>query len=397
MEEIPKVILMVELSREHGRALLRGIVRYARTYGPWRFYIETPPRFYIGHPVNLYVDEPYVKRLSRAALKNWSPDGIITRDTTESKSFTANGIPTVVAIDFPKTDLPCLVLNHRAIGTMAAEYFLDRGFQHFAYCGYNETWSIKRGLAFAERVSKAGYNTSFFQDPMSSYKKRTWVSEQVSIVSWLKSLVTPVALMACNDDRARDVVEACLAAQLNIPEEIAIIGVDNDRLLCDLTNPPLSSIALDAEGGGYKAAKMLHKMMKGEHLETKKVTVDPKYVRTRQSTDILAINDPDVATAVRFISSNSKRPIQVSDVVDATCLSRRALQKRFKKILRKSIRDEIKRTRIKEIENILLDTDMNISMIACLLGFSGPSALTRFFQSATNISPLDYRKRFEQR
>jgi LacI family transcriptional regulator len=198
--------------------------------------------------------------------------------------------------------------------------------------------------------------------------------------------------MACNDDRARQVMEACKIAGLHVPEEVAIIGVDNDDLVCNLSHPPLSSIALNFERSGYEAAELLDKLMTGEKMADQRIVVRPTHIVTRQSTDILAIEDREVAKAVRFIRQHSKEPIQVSDVVDAVLVSRRSLYHQFRRVLGRSPNEEIRRTRVEQIVRMLVETNLPVSKIAFALGYSSVAHIARYFRQEKGMNLQSYRK-----
>ena len=283
--------------------------------------------------------------------------------------------------------------DHVGIGKAGAEHLLERGFQQFAYCGFDDWWwSRKRGEAFGKAAAEGGYPTYFYPQPRAK-AKRTWDKELPIIADWLLTLPKPIGLMACNDDRAEWVIEACKIAGLNVPDEVAIVGVDNDPLICDLCNPPLSSIVLNVEKAGYEAALQLDNMMGGKEVINFEIPVQPTHVTVRQSTDVLAVDDVSVAAAIRFIRQRSKTVFQVSDVADAAALSRRVLEKRFRTILGHSIHDEIRQARVEQIVKMLAETTMSISDIAHALGFSDVAHISRYFRREKGMSPLAYRKR----
>ena len=220
---------------------------------------------------------------------------------------------------------------------MAADYLLGKGFRNFAYCGYDQIWwSRQRCMSFFARTRQNNCSTAVYQCPYSR-EQMSWQAEQRYLTPWLKSLEKPVGLMACNDDRGQQVLEACKLAEVNVPDEVAVLGVDNDWLVCELSDPPLSSIVLNAEATGYQAAKILDKLMKGLTVENPNIIVEPTHVITRQSTDILAIKDRDVATAVRYIQENCHRIIQVDEVVDAAGIARSRLYQKFQETLGYSV------------------------------------------------------------
>ena len=379
MVKVPRVILLIETSRAYGRALLRGITKYSRLHGPWVFYSE---------PGGLEKALPY--------LKHWAPDGIIMRDSGKGYAVIKMKVPVIVSVHLKEHTLgtPYIDTNGVEIGRMAAEHLLNHGFTHFAFCGFDELhWSRERGENFSKRIRKAGHKTYFYKRPRTK-KQRIWENEQAIMVDWLKSLPKPLGLMACNDDRGRQLTEACKIAELHVPEEVAIVGVDNDELVCELSDPPLSSVALNVERGGYEAAELLYKLMQGKKVKNQDVIIEPTHVATRQSTDILAMEDLDVARAIRFVRLNSKNPIQVNQVVDAASLSRRSLELRFRKALNRSVHDEIRRVRIEQVIRMLLETNMSVSQIAHSLGYPGVNNLARYFQREKGMSPLTYRKKY---
>jgi LacI family transcriptional regulator len=390
VQEKRKVLLMMETSRKYGRSILCGIAKYSRAHGPWIFYRQAP--FYWGSSN---------KKARLKQLLKLDIDGIILREQREQEvtdSLLALGLPVVVSPYRERFDgLHNIVSDDAAIGTMAAEYLLRRGFKQFAYCGFGDMyyWSRERGKSFGQRVTQAGFKVHHYEyeQPKSRYP-HSWEKEQVILVDWLKRLPKPVAMMACNDDRSQHVLEACKIAGLNVPEQVAIIGLGNDDLVCDLAFPPLSSIALGAEKGGYEAAATLDKLMRGKQVPNRNIIVPVLYVVTRQSTDILKIDDPYVAQALRFIHRRAKREaIQVADVLRVVPLSRRSLYERFTRVLGRSIHEEIKHVRVEQLARMLVSTSLSISQIASALGCSDMKNLARYFKQAKGISPLQYRKR----
>ena len=382
--KVRKVVLLITPSREYTRGLLRGIARYTRTQGLWAFY----------RPIDYR--EPKGKERLLPLLKSWEPDGILMREPHKIQDIIAMGVPTI-SCPYTREKIPGItniMTDHVSVGKTGAEHLLECGFQRFAYCGFDDWWwSRKRGEAFGKTAAEAGYPTYFYPQPRAK-AKRTWDKELPIIADWLLTLPKPIGLMACNDDRGEWVIEACKIAGLNVPDEVAIVGVDNDQLICDLCAPPLSSIVLNVEKAGYEAAALLDKMMAGERATNCDIHVRPTHVAIRQSTDVLAVDDAGVAAAIRFIRQHSKTVIQVRNVVNAVALSRRVLEKRFRTILGHSIHDEIRRTRVEQIIRMLGETVMSISEIAQALGFSDVAHISRYFRREKGMSPLAYRKRY---
>ena len=385
-DNIPKVMLLIESSREYGRELLRGISRYASLYGPWNFYMDEP--FYYG--------VSGTKKSILHLIEKWGVNGIIMRESAEIKQIAQMGVPAIICT-YTKERIPGFVSlagDCAGAGELAAQHLLGRGLKNFAYCGLeNMYWSDERGASFQKHISEAGFNVQFYKQP-SSKQKRLWESEQEVMIEWLKQLPKPVGLMTCTDDRSQNVVEACKVANIHIPEEIAIVGVDNDEFVCGLSNPPLSSVALNATRAGYEAAEMLHDFMRGKKNTDEIIIAKATHVVARQSTDIFAIDDTEVAAAISFIRQNARRAIQISDVVDVGSLSQRALQQRFKKVLGRTIHDEINRVRIDHICQLLLNTNRSISDIASELDFLSDEHIARYFRKEKGMIPREFRKQF---
>lgn len=200
--------------------------------------------------------------------------------------------------------------------------------------------------------------------------------------------------MACNDDRGRDVIEACKVSRVKVPDEVAVIGVDNDFLLCEFCSPPLSSISLNLEKAGFEAAQLLDDLIKGKKRNPSPIIVEAKAVIPRLSTDVFAVSDKTVLAALNFIYDNCTKPIQVSDVADEVGMNRRSLNRKFKKALKKSVKHEMDQIRIEIISKYLLETDFSISQIGREMGFTGPDHISRFFKNHTEMSCLEYRKRY---
>jgi LacI family transcriptional regulator len=278
---------------------------------------------------------------------------------------------------------------------MAAKHLMERGFASFGFCGLEEMfWSKARCRGFSEEVIKNGFSVSFYEQP-KSLSNLSWDIEQHAITQWLTSLRRPVGIMACNDDRAEHVAEGCKQAGLNVPEDVAIIGVDNDEFVCEFADPPLSSVALNSEKAGFEAAELLDEIMNGQTVAEKTILVKPTHIVVRQSTDILAIADEDVAKALAYIRKNSRNILQVEDIAGQVGISVRILQSRFQAVLGRTIRDELKKVRINEITALLRDTNMTVSQIAYQLGYSSDHNLARFFRAETKMSPVEYRRKFK--
>jgi LacI family transcriptional regulator len=383
MPRIPKVLLLVESSRGSGRSLLRGIANYAHHHGPWSCYWE---------PGGLEKVWPKLKSLNL--------DGIILRDVDKLDEVLALGIPAVV-VGHGRTEVSGLVnvvTDSQVIGHMAAEHLLACGFKHFAYCGIcllqdeDVSWSELRRESFSSRIRQAGFDSCDFPlaKPSASY---SWPRECSAMARWLQSLPKPLGLMACNDDRARQVAEACKEAGVSVPGELGIVGADNDEVVCGLSDPPLSSVAVNFDRAGYEAAGALHCLMSGKGDVPGRIVVRATHVVVRRSTDVIAVEDDSVAKALRFIRANAMGgEINVGEVARSAGVSRRLLEKRFRRELGYSVLNEIRRVRTDKIAQLLVETQMPVCEIADALGFSDIQHFARYFRSAKHVSPLAYRK-----
>lgn len=383
LKKAKSVILLIPSAREFDRGVRRGIFEYAHAHGPWNFYEEAPE---------------YLQRLPPSHrlrhMRNWNADGMIVVQSryAEVKSL---GIPTVVAIGtrtLNKT-FSQMVCADQDIGRAGARILLGLGLRNFAYCGLEGLeFSDNRGLGFKRAIEQAGCTAAVYSSS-TQHLGQSWYIEQKLLARWLLELRKPAGLMACNDDRARIIAETCRMQGIRVPDEVAILGVDNDEQICRSANPPVSSIALATERGGYEAAALLSAQMAGKTPIRRIVTVHPTQEVRRQSTDILAIKDSRMLRALRFIRENSNRNLRVSDVMIAAGLSRRAIQDKFLQELGRTPMEEIHRCRVDRICRLLIDTNMTIREIAVACGFEIDAHVARFFSRRMGITPLAYRNK----
>jgi len=277
---------------------------------------------------------------------------------------------------------------------MGAEHLLKKGFKNFAFCGFDDTiWSKTRGEFFCRKIAERGFETAFYGRPITTlqpYKGK----EQTSLAKWLKKLPLPVGLMAANDHLGLQITKACQNSGLKIPEEVAVLGVSNHRLLCKLGYPPLSSIALSCEKAGYDSAVLMNKLMNGEKMKGQKIIIQPMHVVTRQSSDITVTADKEIQNALNFINQNRGKLILAADVIKSTGLSRRQLERRFKKTVGRSILGEITRVRVEQMAIMLAETHLPVEKIARSLGYNDAAHLARYFRHEKGLSPLAYRKKY---
>lgn len=385
MGSIPHVALLIETSREYARGLLRGVARYHQEYGPWSIFFE---------PHGLRDPPP-------SWLKTWQGDGILVRidDERMANAILDTGIPAVdVRGAFQDLSLPFIGVDNRPVSKLAFQHLLDCGLRHFAFCGTPRKENPnqdRRCDFFVELVEQAGYHCDLFLGESRKGRPLSWDKQQQQIAEWLKNLPKPIGIMTCHDDRGHEVLDACRRSELNVPDEVAVIGVDNDPHLCNLCTPPLTSIDVNPGRIGYEAARVLHEAMNGKSIPTDAVLLGPpRGVAARQSTDMLSVEDEDVASAIRFIREHATDGIQVQEVLKRVDRSPTTLERRIKKILGRTIKAEITRVRLARAKLLLCETELPISKIALRTGFSEPKYFCDVFRKNEQMTASAYRNKF---
>jgi len=367
----PHVALFVESSLEYGRGVLRGIASYLRERGPWSIFLE--------------------QRELGAALpewiRGWDGDGIITR--SDDARIARSGLPTVGLYDRAedRLRLPMILNDNLAVGRMGARHLADRGFRHLAYYGVRrERWSELR-LAGAGEVARA-VKATFAVHASGG----TWESAQERLKRWIASLPRPLGLVAANDLHGLRALDACRRAGLAVPEEVAVVGADDDAEVCELSDPPLSSVTFHPERVGFEAAALLDRMMLGRAAPAEPLLVPPLGVSARQSSDILAIDDAEVARALHYIRRHALEGITVEEVLAEVPLSRRVLEHRFRRRLGRTPKEEIQRLRFEKAKSLLATTDLPLARISERLGFHQPAYLSAAFRREAGVTPSAYRR-----
>lgn len=370
------IAVLIGTSRSYGRQVIRGIGDYARIHGPWLFHLPID-----GEPQGIPPRE------------EWNGDGIIAQPRHHAafvQQLSRCRLPVVTLSGPPGTGgLRSVLADQRAVAEQAINHFRERGFVRFAYCAIasERVWP-PTGDLFRRLAEEKGQPCDVYQP---AYDPQARTLRLAHLGEWLKSLRKPVGLLAGNDLRAREVLDACRLVGLNVPEAIAVLGVNDDELICELANPPLSSVMHNARRIGYEAAALLHRMLKGDK-DVADVLVPPLGVHTRQSTDLLAIEDPEIATAVRFIRENACQGIRVEDVLDQVALSRRSFEMRFRKAIGRPPHEEIRRVQLERVKSLLLQTDYKLEHIAELTGFSTAQYLAGLFRKVMKTTPGTFRR-----
>jgi LacI family transcriptional regulator len=354
-----------------------------------------------GHHYSVFIEENALKDQRLPDLRSWEGDGIIGNfdDPGIARHVTQARLPVVgfgggYGWYVAGSAIPYFYTNNKAIATLTADHLLDRGFKHFAYCGYPKSpingWSQERQDAFERYLRTRATSCAIFDRfPRSNHN---WAMLQRSLGEWLKKLPKPLGVMAANDNRGRQVLEACRAYDIVVPDEVAVVGVDNDQLLCRLSSPPLSSVEQGAKGLGYAAAALLDQMIQGHNSRKRQYVFDPTTVVTRQSTDILAIDDPKVAQAMTFIREHFSDGIKVPQVVSAVAISRSGLETRFASALGYSIHTAIGNTKLERVRGLVSETDLPLKQIAAEAGFKSVQHMTTLFVRAFGQTPGRYRR-----
>ena len=375
-----RIALLLERQLGYCRGVLTGIKRFALRHPDWIF------------------REGLVDARSLPWLREWKPHGIIghvyRRDVYASLSRlkvplilttrTLHGIAT-----------PDVDVDHFAVGRMAAEYFLRKGFRNFGYLGSGQAlFSLERERGFRETLQGHGFVLGVCHMeylPMPSFDLNWWRLDK-AVERWLHKSPRPLALFTANDIPGRLLTEACQRLELSVPDAIAILGVDNDEYECDLSSPPLSSIAIPTEQIGFTAVKMLAQLLQGDPPRNLHPALPPLYVVSRQSTDHFATNDPVVRRALQFIKENVTQPMTVKNLWQHCAVSRRILERRFQSVLQQTPLQAIHRARVELAKPLLKNTRLDMNTIAGQCGFASTRLMTAIFKKRTDQSPALYRK-----
>jgi len=377
-----RVAVVIEASNAYARGLLTGILRHVREHDPWTVFLPEHGR---GTP-------------PLETLAKWHGDGVIARIETEATARAVvrlqrkQGIPAVdVSAARLAADVPYVETDDAAIAAAAADHFFERDFRHFAFLGDERfRWSANRCRAFVEAVAARGREVAVFG---ADRRRPTMADDDDAVEAWLAGLPKPVALLACYDIRGRQAIDACRRAGLAVPDEVAVLGVDDDEVLCGLAGPPLSSVMPDAIGAGRLAAELLERLMRGERLDRGEWLLPPLGIAVRQSTDVLAIDDPLVVAAVRHIRDHACDGIKAADVARVLKITRRALEGRFTKRVGHTPHEEIARVQFRRVEQLLRETDLPLAAIAARTGFKHTEYMTVAFTKRHGMPPSRWRRR----
>jgi LacI family transcriptional regulator len=370
-----QVYVILGAERQYHREVWAGIARYARVHGGWLFR---------GEPTLLGAGGPLTA--------GPRPDGVIAmvRTAGQLDSLRRLGAPLVsVSIALPDEEIHRVVSDEAAMARAAVEHFRQRGFEHFAFCELDNL-SHLRGRHFAEALGQAGFSCQVFRVGYS--RRRHWTDgrDRAALGAWLASLPRPVAILAHNDIRARHLVETCAAIGLSVPDDVAVLGIDNEPPFCEVCQPPLSTIVPNAERVGFEAGALLEKLIAGEPAK-RCVLIPPQGIVVRQSTDVTAVRDPLVANAVQFIREHACEGIDVADVLTHAVVSRTWLDQRFRQFLGRTPHEEILRVRLNRACQLLQASDLALDVVAQRSGFRHAAYLVEVFAREIGQTPGQYR------
>lgn len=361
------------------RGVLRGIKHYAETAPHWTFLPVSP--------------EPQAIR----ALRSLRPAAVIAHVFSEELAQTLSRLraPVVnVCGVLPEAPSPRIGVDDHRCGALAAEHLLERGIRHFGFVGHRDHgYSMRREAGFRERIAPTGASVASYHepgrrpfDPMG----RLWAQDR-AVQRWVRALPRPVGIFAPNDIWGVQLTEVCLRADLQVPEDVAILGVDDDDLLCEFARPSLSSIALPNQRIGYEAARELEGLLRGKKARSRPLLLPPLGVIARRSTNILAVDDADVVAALRYIREQGHQPLRVTDLLREVPTSRRSLERRFRKVLGRSILDEIRRVHVERASQLLAQTDLPLHSVAERSGFTDAKRFSAVFRQMAGLTPSAYR------
>jgi LacI family transcriptional regulator len=384
MSRVPRrrsrhVAVLIESSRGYGRGLIEGISRYSREHGDWHISFE--PRALDAPP---------------AWLDRWRGDGILTRLPTRAmaQQVQDKGLPVVHLLHTPTDSHPMVSADNDAVARLGFTHLWEKGLRQFGYCGLVPQYRSldRRGEVFGGLAEAVGCGCAVFPARRPGLRVLDWEAEEEEIAAWLKELPKPVGVMACCDERGFQVLGACRHAGLRVPEEVAVLGVDNDPVLCDLCLPPLSSIDPDAPRVGYQAAALLDGLMHGAKPPCRPILVPPRKLVARLSTDVLAVADPEVAAALRFFRAHACDGIGVRDVLEHVSVSPRVLERKFRQVVRRTPKAELLRVQVARAQELLAESDLSLKVVAERCGFASERYFSDALYRLTGTRPGAFRR-----
>lgn len=381
MVRLPHVALLIETSRSYGRGVLRGVRRFIAEHEPWSVYLETRA----------------LESQAPAWLQSWRGNGILTRtgSKAQARAVLNARVPAVELRTARFTpSVPFVGVDNRKVGEMVVEHLLERGFRRFGlYALDSEDFFRERCANFVDSLAERGFACDIYAAPPHAERPAHWERQQDELTRWVRGLAKPVGVMACTDQLGFWLLDACKRAGASVPEELAVLGVENDESLCTMATPGLSSVALDTQRTGFVAAELLARLMRGKRRSAAPTLIEPLGIVTRQSSDVVAVEDELLAQALRYIREHACEGINVDDVLRTTPVSRSKLERDLRKLLGRSPNAEIRRVQLREVQRLLLETDLNLTAIAGRTGFAHVQYLCESFKKLFGQTPGEWRKK----
>lgn len=378
-----RILILIDYSSEFSRRILRGLIQYSKEHGPWLFYrLPTYYKTMLG------------KKGIVEWAKQWKADAILAQWDHEGTNLLASlNIP--IILQNYKSRSPYfsnLTGDYIATGEMAAKFFIKRRFRNFAFYGNKGVvWSQERAEGFKKEIDKVNGNYYSFESEDLSGKE--WSNTHIELGEWLLSLPKPVALFACDDDFALRVSQICKINSIVIPEEISLMGVDNDELICNLSDPPITSIVLEVEKGGYEAGRIIDELLLHKTNEPPDIIIKPTRYELRKSTEKFDISNEYVKQVVNYIEDNFASDIKIDGFSDMVPLSRRNLEIKFKEEMGTSIYQFIIDCRLEYFSHLLLTTKRTFYDLAIESGFKDCKNISRIFKKYRGITPVEYQEK----
>ena len=378
-----RVLIISDFTESFSHKLLAGLVDYSRQKEQW-IVRRMPPEY------KAQIGIPGVIRVA----KEWDVNAVIGQfePTDDIGLFAENGI-VAIAQDYKKkfTTIPNITADYLGTGRMAARFFLERGFRNFGFFGMNDVcWSDERCDGFRREVEAAGFGDSFYSYRMQEIDM-VWYYQRNRLREWLRMIPKPIAIMACDDNQGANLIEACHGIGIKIPEEVSVIGVDNDESLCSLGSTTLTSIQIDIEEGGRQTAALVERLVADPTAPVEDVVLRPVKIVGRMSTAAFATADQQILKALLFIHKNALKKISVSDVMAEAALSRRLLERRFKAVTGKTLYEYITDQKLKYFAEQLVDTDEQVINIALSMGENDTKSISRRFKQLYGCTPMEWR------
>ena len=376
-----RVAVLVDTSTTWGRAVLRGINSWRLGHGRWEIFVE-------ARGIEEHLRTP----------SGWRGDGIIARvaNPLMARELQALKIPVVnvSGIEIAEANFPRVSTDLKASAELAAKYFLERGFRHFAYFGLIGLDYVKHHReVFADTVKKSGGDFTWLGVRPMAGAEPDWRLDLASLGEWLRQQPRPLAVLCWNASSAREIIFACHEVGLPVPEEVAVLSQANDEALCETALVPVSGVSVSGEGIGQQAAYVLDCLMNGRRPAVKDFLIAPQGVVTRQSTDTLAVGDPVVVKALSYLRQHVSRVVRVDEIVRQSGVSRRVLERKFFNVLQRSPADAIRRVHLDYACRLLVETDLPLSRVAETAGFGSQAYFGCIFRNQFKQTPLQYRRK----